>query len=571
VTGDPHVAYTADDAILLNLVRTGENEAYEVLRQRHEQAARRLARCLVPAEEIDDLVAETFAWIFDVTLRGGGPADAFRPYVLNALRRVAHEPLPGPRGEDRADSDDVPDPAEPFIDPGMAGRAPSLIATTFRSLPDRWIAVLWHTVIEETDPAEVTSILGLSSSAVEALVRRARKGLRQAYLQLLMTDVAPPECQPVVRQLGAIVRGTASNHDRAMVTEHLGNCDDCRAAYTDLTNLNIALRSQVATVYLGSAAAAYLPSVDTAVAGIPATQTAAEKTKTAPQAAAPGIGERGVKEDGARERSVREQGAQEHGAQEHGAGEQEHRAPERAQRSRHISRPLLLTAAGAVPLCAIGAALALTLTGEDSPPRASQGQPAQAAAPPTATATSGSPAHKPQGKAATPVPSATTRPARSPSAPASSRPGHTPTPGPHSTSPQPSATPTPHPSSASPAALVMAASLNTSTTGTDQLSFGITNSGGTTTGDLTLSVSLPAGTSWSGPGAVSSGWSCQSSSVGLTCHGGPIAANTQVHGSIIISVNDLGEACGQRAWLDAVSGSVSASTQTGDGVQCKWG
>jgi hypothetical protein len=117
----------------------------------------------------------------------------------------------------------------------------------------------------------------------------------------------------------------------------------------------------------------------------------------------------------------------------------------------------------------------------------------------------------------------------------------------------------------------MAASLNTSTTGTDQLSFGITNSGGTTTGDLTLSVSLPAGTSWSGPGAVSSGWSCQSSSVGLTCHGGPIAANTQVHGSIIISVNDLGEACGQRAWLDAVSGSVSASTQTGDGVQCKWG
>jgi DNA-directed RNA polymerase specialized sigma24 family protein len=533
VTGDPHVAYTADDAILLNLVRTGETEAYEVLRQRHEQAARRLARCLVPAEEADDLVAEAFAWILAVTLRGGGPADAFRPYLLNALRRVGYEGLPGPGGEDPADSGDMPDPGELFTEPGMADRAPSLIVRTFQSLPDRWIAVLWHTVIEETDPAKVTQILGLSPGAAESLVRRARKGLRQAYLQLLMTDVAAPECQPVARQLGAIVRGTASNYDRAMVTDHLGNCDECRAAYTDLTDLNIALRSQVAPVYLGSTAAAYLPSVEAAVGGIPTSPTAAGKK--GPQAGTAG-------------------------------------ARERAARSRHISRPLLLTAAGAVPLCAVGAALALTLAGEDSPRPASHGQPAQAAAAPTAAGRPGSPAHKPQGKGATPVPSATTRPARSPSAPAGSRPGHTPAPGSHSTAPQPSTTPTPHPSPASPPDLSMAAALNTAQTGTDQLSFGVTNSGGTTTGDLTLSVSLPAGTSlWSGPGAVSSGWSCQSTSVGLTCQGGPVSANTQVHASIIVSVNDLGEACGQRAWLSAVSGSVSASTQTGDGVQCKWG
>ena len=533
MTGDPHVAYTADDAILLNLVRTGETEAYEVLRQRHEQAGRRLARCLVPAEEADDVVAEAFAWILDVTVRGDGPADAFRPYLLNALRRVSYEGLPGPGGEDPAGSGDLPDPGEPFIDPGMADRTPSLIVRTFQSLPDRWIAVLWHTVIEDTDPAEVTQILGLIPGAVEALVGRARKGLRQAYLQLLMTDVAPPECQPVARQLGAIVRGTASNHDRAMVTDHLGSCDECRAAYTDLTDLNIALRSLVAPVYLGSAAAAYLPSVEAAAAGIPAAQTAAGKK--GPQAAAA-------------------------------------EARERAPRSLHISRPLLLTAAGAIPLCAVGAALALTLAGEDSPPQASHSQPTLAAGAPTAAGTPGSPAHKPQGKGAAPVPSASTRPARSPSAPAGSRPGRTPAPGSRSTAPQPSATPTPHPSPASPPDLVMAADLNTSATGTDQLSFGITNSGGTTTGDLTLSVSLPAGTSFSsGPGAVSSGWSCQSTSVGLTCQGGPVSANTQVHASIIISVYDLGEACGQRAWLSAVSGSVSASTQTGDGVQCKWG
>jgi DNA-directed RNA polymerase specialized sigma24 family protein len=37
--------------------------------------------------EADDVVAETFAKILDLLHRGGGPDDAFRPYLLTAVRR----------------------------------------------------------------------------------------------------------------------------------------------------------------------------------------------------------------------------------------------------------------------------------------------------------------------------------------------------------------------------------------------------------------------------------------------------------------------------------------------------
>lgn len=86
-------AYAADDAILLYLVRDGDTDAFDALRQLHQLAARRLARCLVSAQQPDDVVAEAFHRILNVTLGGGGPTDAFRPYLLTAVRRVGHERL----------------------------------------------------------------------------------------------------------------------------------------------------------------------------------------------------------------------------------------------------------------------------------------------------------------------------------------------------------------------------------------------------------------------------------------------------------------------------------------------
>jgi len=80
------------DADLIAASRAGDAAAYDTLYRRHVAAAHSLARQLVRNRaEADDVVAETFAKILDLFHRGGGPDDAFRPYLLTAVRRSAYD------------------------------------------------------------------------------------------------------------------------------------------------------------------------------------------------------------------------------------------------------------------------------------------------------------------------------------------------------------------------------------------------------------------------------------------------------------------------------------------------
>lgn len=80
------------DADLIKASRTGDAAAYDSLFRRHVAAAHGLARQLVRNRaEADDVVAEIFAKILDLLHRGGGPDDAFRPYLLTAVRCAAHD------------------------------------------------------------------------------------------------------------------------------------------------------------------------------------------------------------------------------------------------------------------------------------------------------------------------------------------------------------------------------------------------------------------------------------------------------------------------------------------------
>lgn len=317
--------YAADDAILLNLVSIGDTGAFEVLRQRHEQAALRLARCLVAADEADDVVAEAFALLLDVTAAGSGPADAFRPYLLTVVRQVSRETQ-------------------------NTGLETSLIVRAFRSLPGRWIAALWHAEIEQTSPAENAQILGLSPDAVAALNGRARDGLQQAYLRLHLAEVARPECQPAVSCLAAFAQDAGSGGDWAMVTEHLGSCDECRVACSELTGIGDALRTLVAPALLGSAATAYLSAVT-----VPTALTAGQAE---PEAAA---GRTGT-----------------------------------AAKQRRVSRPRLWTAVGAVVAFAVVAGIVAGLSGQGR--RSPRLQQAQAAGAPTPGRTAARPSTAPSAK-----------------------------------------------------------------------------------------------------------------------------------------------------------------------------
>ncbi|MFD9737904.1 sigma-70 family RNA polymerase sigma factor [Umezawaea sp. NPDC059074] len=253
------------DAELIGSVRGGKIEAYGELYERHVSAAYNLARQLTRSSaEADDLVSEAFAKVLD-TLRGGrGPDSAFRAYLLTALRHTAYDKT---RRDKKVElSDDVSAvsgvPADavsvPFSDTAVAGLERSMAAQAFARLPERWQTVLWHTEIEGQSPAEVAPLLGLTANGVSALAYRAREGLRQAYLQVHLTETTSDRCRATVDKLGAWVRGGLSKRETTQVEAHLDECDRCRALAAELADVNGSLRAVIAPLVLGLGATGYL-------------------------------------------------------------------------------------------------------------------------------------------------------------------------------------------------------------------------------------------------------------------------------------------------------------------------
>lgn len=174
----------ASDAALISRIREGDLTAYGELYERHVAAARALARHLIEGEAAEDAVQDAFAKILDVLQRGGGPQSGFRPYLLTSVRRTVYDRYRGEKRLQSTDQIELFDQGLPFVDPALEGLERSMIVRAFRSLPERWQAVLWHTEVEGAKPAEVAPLLGLTANGVAALSYRAREGLRQAYLQM---------------------------------------------------------------------------------------------------------------------------------------------------------------------------------------------------------------------------------------------------------------------------------------------------------------------------------------------------------------------------------------------------
>lgn len=147
----------------------------------HRTAAYRAALALVPAGEADDIVAEAFARVLAVMQAGGGPAGAFRPYLLAAVRNIARD-----RAAERRRVISVADLAPRHAAPPageLAARAEELrmVARAFASLPARWRAVLWQTEVEGQAPAALARASGMTPAAVSQLAVRARAGLARAW------------------------------------------------------------------------------------------------------------------------------------------------------------------------------------------------------------------------------------------------------------------------------------------------------------------------------------------------------------------------------------------------------
>ena len=220
----PAEAQGPSDGELIEAVRHGSTEAYATLYERHVAAAHNMARQVAKSQaEADDLVSEAFAKVLDALRSGRGPSTAFRAYLLTSLRHVAYDRTKRDRRLQLADDVTAVSGADvsvPFTDTALDGLERSLAAKAFARLPERWQTVLWHIEIEGQSPSQVAPLLGLTPNGVSALAYRAREGLRQAYLQVHLSSLDPPEpgvdsCRAAIDRLGAWTRGGLSKRETA--------------------------------------------------------------------------------------------------------------------------------------------------------------------------------------------------------------------------------------------------------------------------------------------------------------------------------------------------------------------
>jgi len=268
-----HVATTVQevdapgDAELISAVRGGDVDAYGQLFERHVDAARRLARQLVAAGDVEDLVSDAFVKVLAVLQRGGGPDVAFRAYLLTAVRRLRVDRLRAGSRLQSSDDMEMFDPGVPFRDTAVEGFESEAAARAFASLPERWQLVLWHTEVEGQKPAEVAPLLGMSPNSVSALAYRAREGLRQAFLNQHAQEMDEDTCRWTHEHLGGYIRNGLSRRDTGKVEAHLQDCRRCAAIYLELTEVNDNLAGILAPLLLGGVAASYVGTTGAAATG----------------------------------------------------------------------------------------------------------------------------------------------------------------------------------------------------------------------------------------------------------------------------------------------------------------
>ncbi|MEU9360564.1 sigma-70 family RNA polymerase sigma factor [Streptomyces sp. NPDC048301] len=423
------------DAQLIQGMRAGDGQAYEELFRRHSGAVRRYARtCCRDAHTADDLTAEVFARTLQAVRGGKGPEEAVRAYLMTAVRHVAAAWTRSARREQLVDDFAVfaaqatrsselseADTLELGADVlAMHEADRSMAMQAFRSLPERWQAVLWHTTVEEESPSEVAPLFGLTANATAVLAVRAREGLKQAYLQAHVSRslTAGGDCARYADRLGAHARGGLRTRAERGLRKHLDECAKCRLAAGELDRVNAGIPALLPVAVIGWFAAGYSLKAAGIVAGGAAGAAGAGAAAAATGGASSGGGSAGG-----------------------------------AAVSEGLGAPLKAGIAAAVAV-AVAAGLVWALVGDDRP--APEQKPV--AAPPAAAPAVPTPAPPPPPPEPSEPPSAA-RPDPTPTPPAvpppateeSPTPEPAPTPAPESPAPEPPPEPTPPPAPEPPA------------------------------------------------------------------------------------------------------------------------
>src|SRR5437879_7247826 len=140
------------DAVLVDRVIAGFDDAFDELYRRHANAAWRVAQAVAGnAHDAADAVSEAFARVLQAVKAGRlDDGAAFKSYLMAATRNAALDGLRRSGKVRPTDNTDLeaPSTAASPVDKVTGHEDAVLVAEAFRNLPERWRSVLWLTEVE---------------------------------------------------------------------------------------------------------------------------------------------------------------------------------------------------------------------------------------------------------------------------------------------------------------------------------------------------------------------------------------------------------------------------------------
>ena len=220
-----NVGIVMTDVELCDLARAGDAAALGELWQRHAGEALGYARKVNP-RLAEDAVADALTTIFEDLRRGSGPRENFRSYLLVSVRnRII-------RAATRDQTDPLPED-DAFVSEQTTNlieeqEQVEVVHAAIQRLPERWQRAVWMRDVEHKSLTEIGRALGIETNAVSALLRRARAGLRRAWVTAHFSGARlAADCSNAIEVFGELRWGKPSQRQREWFDGHIQACKSC--------------------------------------------------------------------------------------------------------------------------------------------------------------------------------------------------------------------------------------------------------------------------------------------------------------------------------------------------------
>ena len=177
----PKQLHEQSDEILLALIGAGDAEAFRCLTERHIDRAYAVAfRITGNAADSEDVVQDTLLKVWVLGNRWEGGRAKFTTWLYRVIVNRCIDLKRRPQNDDVDTIEDVASHAPDQVNELIRNETTDRLARALADLPDQQRLALIFSYYENLSNAQIAEIMETSVMAVESLLKRGRKHLRES-------------------------------------------------------------------------------------------------------------------------------------------------------------------------------------------------------------------------------------------------------------------------------------------------------------------------------------------------------------------------------------------------------